>query len=296
MLPFFYIIGTVLGTIPTGAGCVKVGTFYLQYRYMKIVSFLQRDADEESTVSESLLAREKQATLARAGAQPRGPHLAHTVLSRVDISQVSELEPGLRQRIDNAILAVDKDTSGRDRLDAVGAAEGHSLDVNGPGLNDLGRDAVSHSHGAEGRGRDDHGHGRGAEDRAADGYGRGAEGRGRDDHGRGAEDPGADGNGRGAEGRGRDADGHGRGAEGRGRDADGHGRGADGRGRDADNSAMAGPSGRQSQPRRSQVPTGDKNGTPLIYSEVGWYGTSRYLPYLAFENSIEIQKLDEYPS
>jgi hypothetical protein len=184
-------------------------------------------------VSESLLAREREERRTSAA-----------LLSRVDISAASELEPGLRQRIDAAIVSVGVE------IDPPSAGRGRDADrANGdPGQgNDRGLDP-------DGRGRD------------PDGRGRDPDGRGRDPDGRGR-DP---------DGRGRDPDGREGDPDRRGRDPDVLHRDHDGQRRDPDDdrrlvsdSPVAVPSGLQSQQRTAAPPVVDKHGSALRYSEVG---------------------------
>jgi hypothetical protein len=268
-------------------------------RYVTLVAtipqiplWFQRGDDEESHVSESLLAREREE-------RRRLTHTSAAVLSRVDISAASELEPGLRQRIDAAIVSVSKEID-------PSAGRGRDADrANGdPGQgNDRRRDPDGLGRDPDGRGRDPYGRGRDPDGRGQDHNGRGQDhnGRGQDHNGRG-QDP--DGRGQDHNGRGRDHDGRGQDHNGRGQDHDGRGRDHNGRGEDHDgqesdpvrrgrdpeflhrdrdgqrrdpdddrrlvsDSPVAGPSGLQSQQRTAAPPRVDKHGSALRYSEVG---------------------------
>jgi hypothetical protein len=214
-------------------------------------------------VSESLLARDREE-------RRRLTHTSAALLSRVDISAASELEPGLRQRIDAAIVSVGKE---------IDPSAGRSRDAdraNGdPGQgNDRERDPDGRGRDHNCRGRDHDGRGRDPDVRGRDPDGRG---RDHDDRGR---DP--DGRGQDPDGRGRDHDNQGHVHDSRERDPDRRGhdqdvlhRDHDGQRRDPDDdrrlsdSPVAGPSGLQSQQRTAVPPVVDKHGSALRYSEVG---------------------------
>ncbi len=94
-------------------------------------------------MSESLLARDREE-------RRRLTHTSAAVLSRVDISAASELEPGLRQRIDAAIVSVGKEID-------PSAGGGRDVDrANGdPGQgDDRGLDPDGRGRDPDGRGRD----------------------------------------------------------------------------------------------------------------------------------------------
>jgi len=236
-------------------------------------------------VSESLLAREREE-------RRRLAHTSAAVLSRVDISAASELEPDLRQRIDAAIVSVGKEidpSAGRgrdaDRANgdpSQGNDRGRDPDGRGRDHNDLGRDLNGRGRDHDGRGQDHDGRGRDHDGRGQDhnGRGRDPDGRGQDHNGRGQDHNGRgqdlDGRGRDHNGRGEDHDGRESDPVRRGRDPEVLHRDRDGQRRDPDDdrrlvsdSPVAGPSGLQSQQRTAAPPRVDKHGSALRYSEVG---------------------------
>ncbi len=101
-------------------------------------------------MSESLLARDREK-------RRRLTHTSAALLSRVDISAASELEPGLRQRIDAAIVSVGKEidpSAGRGRdADRANGDPGQDND-RGLDSDDRGRDQDGRGQDHDGRGQD----------------------------------------------------------------------------------------------------------------------------------------------
>lgn len=69
--------------------------------------YFKNEMEEESQVSESLLAQEREEPSQRRAAASPAPA---AVISHVDISLTSHLDSGLRQRIESAIVAVGEET------------------------------------------------------------------------------------------------------------------------------------------------------------------------------------------